>query len=348
MKKITALILAMVFSANVCFAGVDCRDTLAVRAARELLRDDAIAQTVRGIVIDESIRKYKPLKNKLETLLRRFVNPATSHGKAILSFLEGTKVIDRSLSINKFRKILLVIIIILAILGIAWLVYSNFYNRDLSELSELISHAGAGIVLFLVFYSFKIGHKSRLLMYDGDVKGNTIKLGILSLRNDRTIAHQLGHIISNALNLREPMRMLGQVFPILAYGPNEKNQTHWENGAELVKNAEDADINEIAGAIKQDKGLDDPEQYKYLFFEDSDETVELAAYLCGAARQLFPDNDYAAFEFLIYLFLTCTAGDETEHELWIAELENKLNQALEHVKSTATTEEPETAAAPGA
>ncbi|MFQ5952693.1 MAG: alpha/beta fold hydrolase, partial [Candidatus Omnitrophota bacterium] len=266
-------------------------------------KPDEISQAVEAVRVSEKLYDHQYVKPELEELLRRFVDPETTYGKAILSKLKKLKVVNNVR--NAFAWLVGdalwgIPFLVICIRLIKYLIYPALFSLSLGHVAALlavgiITIGGAYFLITLMYF-----HIMQLFGSYYRPVTNTMGLSVVP-----DISHEFGHFIEAALKLKDRANLLGEAFETLACpeASHHKNQELFDREFKALIEARDIEgakrkLSEFIKKREEEHIARNGIAPKY-----SDDDKE-AGWLAGAvARQIYPNHDIEAFRFLISAFM---------------------------------------------
>jgi len=258
-----------------------------------------INDAVNRIKVGRSVKNSDKVKPQIKVLLERFIDPDSTDGKTILKKTKKIKIVHRikyliTSIVSDFA--LGVILFCLAFWPQMYFLFTGnmiFVFLTVIILSPSCLFFGLHVIAEALF---KYPSFRRPVATNTFFQPRTI--GLSDTWEPPSIAHELGHFISHALKLEDKSFCLGNAVKYLAFGESkyqsDKAYIDYRSGLEKGRALKERATTELYREIRNIKVS--------LGLEIEEEDYSHGAYIAGITRALYPDDDKAAFQFLISLF----------------------------------------------
>jgi len=270
----------------------------------EVRTEDAIGKVMSQIGIDHQLPKPGKISAHIEMLLRRYVDPDTRLGKKILASVRKLEVVsDAGIRRTTSRWLAFGSFVLLAGLILQQFSGTPGHLSAISLGADAAAIVGAVVMIYSSmlrssltgdpYVAVRGFFKSYIRLYDSGLEFH--------------LSHELGHIFAFKIGAEGEF---AEAFRSLLSGPYEGlpwYEEEWEPKFDRLSHLEVKDARrELQTILKRYRpgGLRGIAlRFQGIFSGRSFENYDLGAFIGGAVRKIFPENDKAAFEFLVSVFM---------------------------------------------
>ncbi|MGB2706181.1 MAG: HAD-IA family hydrolase [Candidatus Omnitrophota bacterium] len=279
---------------------------------------DEISRAVAQIKVDSYIKGHEKIKPHIEKFLRRFIVPESENEERILVEIERLKIYSKA-RFAQFYKYLFFVAAICPLTFAGFIISLLFiYPFPAETFGEMIAGiflfssiiggsiiAGMGLILEAIRYHGWQKQSLRSYHSKHPLTGRPIIL-LRETWTERTVIHEFGHFIANALVLEDKPGCFGEVLSQLTYGRGKYDgQALQRQRKEDIAKYKALPIDEVRKRLMQFLNEQTREKLSFserLLGKSPKDNSYAGAYITVIAKALFPNDDKKAFEFLVSLF----------------------------------------------